>query len=128
MGKVFFGFAISDSMFPAEPQEDGWFIYRRTIGLDEVMRWFARGQENNSFVCCCNPSHKATIAAMTARFGLEVSIPEKPPVVSLNPGDTLIVMSVRGLPRLTDRHEYTFEEINKATFSFGQWSVDGPAR
>ncbi|MBU3924918.1 hypothetical protein KJ854_03200 [Patescibacteria group bacterium] len=35
----------------------------------------------------------------------------------------MIVMSVRGLPRLTDRHEYTEEEVAKATFAFSVYNV-----
>ena len=73
---------------------------------------------------CLNPSHKATIDAMRQRFGIEVEIPEQPPRVSVAPGDSVIVMGVRGLPRLTDRHEYTEEEIAAATFSFSEYTVD----
>ena len=47
----------------------------------------------------------------TLRFGIDVVIPEKPPIVSLHPGDSVIVMAVRGLPRLEGRHEYTPEEV-----------------
>ena len=72
-----------------------------------------------------NPSHAATIAAMQSRYGIDVPIPATPPRVVLNQGDSVIVMGVRGLPRLTDRHEYTEEEIASATFTFSQYSVVG---
>lgn len=72
---------------------------------------------------CCNPSHKATIDAMKARFGIDVPIPETPPRVVLGSGDSVIVMGVRGLPRLTDRHEYTEDEIASATFTFAMYTV-----
>lgn len=42
---------------------------------------------------------------------------------SMFQGDCEIVMGVRGLPRLTDRHEYTDEEIAEATFSFSIYTV-----
>jgi hypothetical protein len=128
MGKVFFGFAISDSMFPAHEQtlDEGWHLYRRSRPLVDVIKWFEVAKKEGRFACCCNSSHTATIKAMTDRFGLDVDIPATPPKVELDIGDTLIVMSVRGLPRLTDRHEYTFDEINKASFTFAQWSVFGP--
>lgn len=35
---------------------------------------------------------------MKSRYGIEVEIPEIPPRVSLGPGDSIIVMAVRGLP------------------------------
>lgn len=46
-----------------------------------------------------------------------------PPKVVPGMGDSLIVMGVRGLPRLTDRHEHTHEAIEKATFSFSLYSA-----
>lgn len=113
MSTTFFGFALADSMFAGD-----CVIERRTISVEEVREAIARGVES-----CCNPSHGATIAAMRERFGLDVSIPAAPPRVVLRPGDGVIVMGVRGLPRLTDRHEYTTEEIAQATFSFSLYSV-----
>ena len=72
---------------------------------------------------CLNPSHSATISAMKSRFGIDVEIPSSPPRVNLFVGDQLVVMSVRGLPRLTDRHEYTEDEIASASFSFAFWEI-----
>lgn len=111
----FFGFALADSMFSGDCT-----IVRSTITSEEVKKM----AENGELVPCLNPSHAATIAAMRERFGIEVEIPETPPKVVLNLGDALIVMGVRGLPRLTDRHEYTEEEINAATFTFSKYYVD----
>lgn len=51
---------------------------------------------------------------MKSRYGIKVEIPEIPSRVSLGPGDSIIVTAVRGLPRLTDHHEYTDEEIAKS--------------
>lgn len=111
--KRYFGFALADSMFAGNCQ-----ISRRTLSVEEVKTIVAQGVES-----CCNPSHSATIAAMRERFGIDVSIPETPPRVTLGSGDSVIVMGVRGLPRLTDRHEYTAEEVAKATFSFAEYTV-----
>lgn len=91
---------------------------RRTVLTTEEVRAMEK-----EFTPCLNPSHKATIDAMRARFGIEVEIPETPPKVALTTGDSIIVMGVRGLPRLTDRHEYTEEEIATATFSFSEYTV-----
>ena len=112
--KTYFGFAVADGMFPSNCT-----VSRRPLSVSEVNDIVAAGIES-----CCNPSHAATIAAMKGRFGLEVAIPEKAPMVALASGDSVVVMSVRGLPRLDDkRHEYTAEEISKAAFAFGLWTV-----
>lgn len=110
---VFFGFALADSMFVGDVT-----ITRRELGIDAVRGLVAAGVES-----CCNPSHQATIDAMRQRFGLEVAIPTAPPRVSLKSGDSVMVMGVRGLPRLTDRHEYTVDEIEGATFNFSLYTV-----
>ena len=107
---IYFGFALADSMFAGEGE-----ILRRSVPVEEVA---ARQAE---FVPCLNPSHVATISAMRSRFGIDLAIPETPPKVVLGVGDSVIVMGVRGLPRLTDRHEYTADEISAATFTFSQY-------
>lgn len=111
--KTYFGFALADSMFVGDCN-----ITRRSVSVEEVKALVAQGVES-----CCNPSHKSTIDAARSRFGIDISIPETPPRVALNSGDSVIVMGVRGLPRLTDRHEYTEEEIAQATFTFSAYIV-----
>lgn len=113
MGTTFFGFALADSMFAGDCN-----IHRRTLTVEEVKARVERGVEP-----CLNPSHQATIDAMVARYGIEVKIPAAPPRVAVGPGDSVVVMGVRGLPRLTDRHEYTAEEVAQATFSFAEYVV-----
>lgn len=110
--KVYFGFAIADSMFP-----DDCAIVKRKLEAEE-----AKGLIQSA-IPCLNPSHAATIEAMVERFGIQVEIPEKPPAISLQPGDVVVVMGVRGLPRLTDRHHYTPEEIEEASFKFSEYLV-----
>ena len=46
--------------------------------------------------------------------------PEKAPKVSLQRGDSIIVLSIRGLPRET--REFTDAEVADATFAFGIWT------
>lgn len=111
---TFFGFALADSMFSGTCT-----IKREELTVDEVRRL----AESAQLTPCLNPSHQATIDAMHSRFGIEVEIPENPPRVSVGLGDSVIVMGVRGLPRLTDRHEYTDDEIANATFSFSRYTV-----
>lgn len=110
----YFGFALADSMFAGNCT-----IERKALTAEEVKAMAGE------FTPCLNPSHKATIDAMRARFGIDVEIPAQPPRVSVGVGDSVVVMGVRGLPRLTDRHEYTEEEIASATFSFSEYKVVG---
>lgn len=113
MKKTYFGFALADGMFQGDCQ-----IERKVLSVEDVKEVVAQGVES-----CCNASHEATVTAMREKFGIEVEIPQTPPRVSLNPGDTVIVMGVRGLPRLTDRHHYTKEEIDGASFVFSSYTV-----
>jgi len=112
--KTFFGFALADSMFSGDCQ-----IVRRKLTVEQVTERITQGVEP-----CVNPSHAATIAAMRDKFGLDVAIPATPPRVCVGSGDAVIVMGVRGLPRLTDRHEYSHEEVAQATFEFHEYSVE----
>lgn len=74
-------------------------------------------------ISCCNPSHSATLQALKEKFGLQVEVPTTPPRVTLTKGDCILVLQVSGLPRLTDRHEYTSEEVDKAKFNFQMVTV-----
>lgn len=113
MSTNYFGFALADSMFSGDCN-----ISRKNLTVEVVKEMVSQG-----VVPCLNPSHEATIKAMRTRFGIDVPIPEKPPQVNLGTGDSVVVMGVRGLPRLTDRHEYTEEEVAKATFTFSVYTV-----
>jgi len=109
---TYFGFALADGMFAGDCE-----ISRKSISPDTVR------EMQGSLIPCLNPSHVATIVAMRDKFGIDVPIPETPPKVILKTGDSVIVMGVRGLARLTDRHEYTQEEVNGATFTFSCYTV-----
>ena len=110
---TFFGFAIADSMF-----QPSCTVSRKPLSLEEVREIL----ENENVEFCLNPSHAPTVEA-AKKMGLCIRIPESAPRVALKPGDSVLVMSIRGLPRLEGRHEYTEEEVAKATFSFGVWTV-----
>lgn len=110
---VFFGFALADSMFTTDCT-----IQRTGVSPEKAMEIIRAG-----VVPCLNPSHVATIGAMRTRYGIDVNIPDRPPQVSLKNGDSILVMGVRGLPRLTDRHEYTDAEIAGAFFTFTLYTV-----
>jgi len=87
----YFAFALADSVFNGD-----CIITRRVLSVEEVKERIAQGVDS-----CLNPSHKASIEAMKSRFGIDVAIPEKPPRVSLSPGDSVIV---RGCSRITAVH------------------------
>lgn len=112
--KKFFGFALANGMFDGEQ-----LIHRRPIKVEEVKELAEAGE----LTPCLNPSHQATIDAMRLRYGINVDIPAQPPKVKLEVYDSVIVMGVQGLPRLTDRHEYTDEEIAQANFEFVEYTV-----
>ena len=115
MTKVtYFGFALGDSMFSGDVK-----ICRQSLTIEQVKTEIAQG-----ITSCCNPSHGPTIRAMRSRFGIDVMIPSLPPQVALHPGDSVIVMGARGLPRMMDRHEYTEEEVAKASFTFSKYTVE----
>ena len=110
---TFFGFAFSASMLPG-----GTVNLRKEDMTVEQVRDLLPTCE-----MCLNPSHAATIEAARSRFDLEFTIPERPARIALGSDDSVVVMQVSGLPRLTDRHEYTEEEVASATFNFVRLSV-----
>lgn len=111
--KTYFGFGIAPSMFPTNCG-----IAKKGLTPEQAKVVVSEGVE-----ACLNPSHKASIDVMQARFGIEVAIPPKAMVVKLENGDRLVVMGVSGLPRLEGRHEYTSEEVAGAKFDFSLWTV-----
>lgn len=114
MNKVYFGFAVADGMFSGEVVD----LRREAVSVERVREMVAAG-----VIPALNPAHQSTISAMRTRYGIEVAVPEKAPMVSLGEGDQLVVMSVRGLPRREGVAEYTAEEIAAATFVFSLWTV-----
>lgn len=111
MGKTFIGLTIADSMFPANCQ-----ITRRPLDVDKVRELAAEA------VSCCNASHANTLVALKSKHGIEVTA-QGAPKVALGVGDSIIVMSVRGLPRLEGTQQYTDDQIAGASFAFGIWDV-----
>ena len=115
MEKLFIAFAIADSMFTGNQN-----CTRREIPAKLAKHMI----ENYDITSGCNPTHKATLDALQERFDITVPVPETAPTLKLADGDMLLVMSVRGLPRLGgDRHEYTPEEIASASFTFALWTT-----
>jgi len=112
--KIYFALAIADSMFPPTCT-----IHRWDVSVESIRKLINRGL----IISAVNPGHQATLKALESRYNIKIGIPETPPKISLNLGDSVIVASVRGLPRLMDRHEYTDEEISSATFEFGRYRI-----
>lgn len=123
MAKVYMGFAVADSMF----QNTDAVINR--IALDAVGTGsFKEAIEaaGDALIVCANPSHKPTFKALKDRFGIDIAPPAEAISIEMEPGDMLFVASIRGLPRLdASRHEYTEEEVKRASFAFSVWEVLG---
>ncbi len=111
--KIYFSFSISDNMFEGDGS-----IERRMLTPEEAKELITPDVES-----IINPSHKSTIDIMRDRYGIDLPVPKFPPQVRLKPGDRIIVMGVRNLPRLFRRHQYTDEEMANAEFSFALYSV-----
>ncbi len=122
---VYVGLAIADSMFP-----ECCLVERSPCPLGLAMKLLKPPTEEapEPVVNACNRSHAVSLAALKSRHGIDLTadLADTPPRVALQPGDVFLVLSVRGLPRLTDRHEYTAAEIDGATFAFGMWKVSAP--
>lgn len=113
MSTTFFGFGVAPSMFPA------------SCGITKVALTPEAAQAiiEEGISPCLNPSHKASIDAMTIRFGIVCPIPDRAATIKLEAGDRLLVMGISGLPRLEGRHEYTEAEVASARFDFSLWTV-----
>lgn len=111
MKKIYFGFGIADSMFP-----ENCLLTKEKISVEDI-------KKQTGIISCLNPSHKATIKVMNERYGLNIDIPEKAPIIKMEDMDSIIVMAVSGLPRLEGRHEYTEKEINDCEFKFSKYTL-----
>lgn len=115
MDKTYVGLAMSSTMFSGDV-----LISRRVLTADQ-----AKGIISGEIVSCFNPSHSATIEALQEKFGIVVPIPEVAPKVTLEPGDSLIVLSARFARRLNEGERFSPEEVNSASFEFVEYTVDG---
>lgn len=115
MSTTYFGLAISDSMFPHDCS-----LIKRNIEPITVRDLLI---ERADVQFCLNLSHVATINAAREKYNLAISVPLEPPKVILNNGDSIIVMSVQGFPRLPNRRDYTQAEIAEASFHFSIYRV-----
>ena len=124
MATLYFGFGLSDGMFNGDLN-----IRRKDLKDDGGYADYLLRNPQAVFAdqvgICLNPAHKATIDAMVAKYGISgIEIPDEAVQIKMQPGDSLLVMSPRGLPRLVDRHEYTDAEVANATFNFAVWTVE----
>jgi hypothetical protein len=113
MPTTYVGLAIADGMF----QESATAV-RQPLTPDKAKELIETGGQS-----CCNPSHKSTLDALKAKFGITVPIPDKAPFVKLSVGDKVVVLSARFPRRLAEGETWTAEEIAAAEFKFGLWEV-----
>lgn len=112
-GKTYVALAIADAMFAIDAK-----IVRRQLTVEEVMVIVADG-----VVSGFNPSHATTIAALEAKHGIVVPVPEKAPMIKLAVGDRLVVMSARFPRRLAEGEVWSQAEVDATQFAFGLWEV-----
>lgn len=110
---TYIGLAFSAQMLGGLSEAD---IHYKKVDADYV-----KSVMTGTYTSCCNPFHKASLSALKKRHGIDVPVDEKPPKVSLQKGDTLIVMQITGLPRET--REFTDEEVAQATFGFCEFKI-----
>ena len=113
MQKRYLGFNIGDSMF------DGPCLIKR----EELKELDARRMILGGVISCLNRSHSATLRALKNRLGINVPIPDKPKRISLEKGDSILLVTSRGLPRHTDSYQYSDEDLIKATFVFSLYTL-----
>lgn len=109
MAKTIVGLAMSSTMFSGDV-----LISRKMLSADEAKSFLSGGE----VISCCNPSHSATLAALREKYTISVPISETAPKVSLEPGDTLLVLSARFSRRLAEGEKYSPEEVAAANFEF----------
>ncbi len=73
---------------------------------------------------CFSKEDKKAVDAMCFVYGIKTFVPSCPPKVLMRPGDSFIVMSVKGLPRLADDRPYASEEISHASFVFMKYTLE----
>lgn len=113
-GKLYFAFTTSDSMWPANCR-----LQRLALTEEGARRLITTFKVESA----CNPRHTGSIKAMRRKFGDRIPIPERPPQVRLTFGDEIVIMSLRGLPRLEEPREYTDAEMERATFEYALYRV-----
>ncbi len=114
MAKTFVGLAMSSTMFGREA-----LISRRVLDAEEAKRIIS-----GEIVSCFNPSHIATIEAIRTHFDIEVEIPETAPKVTLEQGDSLLVLSARFPRRLNEGERFSSEEVDSVSFELVEYTVE----
>ena len=113
---IYISLAASATMFP----ENG-SIRMESITAQTVQDIIDTHPESE-IVSALNPSHASTIDVIRRRYGLELPIPERAPKVSLQSGDSLVVIQAN-LPRLAEGAVHSDETVQNAPISFRFWTV-----
>ena len=94
-------------------------ILRRNITFLQFRDYLRKGA-----ISCLNPSHKNTIREIERRYEILLPTPDSPVRIKLRKGDTMIIITSRGLPRKTGNIiEFTEEELEQATFNFSTYTL-----
>ncbi|CAD5983105.1 hypothetical protein [Planktothrix agardhii] len=111
---IYFGLAISSTMFPKE-----CVIVRKEIDSkspNNILKSLI-----NASIIICDPFHKRIINILESRFSLNIDVPARRPIINLKNGDILIIAEVSGLPSFT--HKYSQAEIDGASIIFVQHKI-----
>lgn len=116
MPKIYISLAVSATMFP-----ENCAIKCEPITAQTVQNILDVHPESE-IVSALNPSHATTLDVIRRRYGLELPIPERAPKVSLQSGDSLVIIQAN-LPRLNEGERHSDETVENAPISFRFWSV-----
>lgn len=117
MSILYFAVALSDGMINSDAN-----ITRQALRLGQVKAAINHAMALGTLKPCLDHTHQAILDALYKRYDICISVPSTTAQVNLAVNDRLIVMNVKGLPRLTaNRKEYHLEEIAAATFVFTLW-------
>jgi len=108
--KKYLGLTIANSIFPPT-----CVIKKEQANIDEIKNSL------NEIIICINVAYKWVLEAFVKKFKISLTVPQNNPQPSLTQGDTIYVLSVKGL---SEKGEYTEEEINKATFELFKYTVE----
>jgi len=128
MATTYISLAVSATMFPSEGQIKMWSLtpsdVRMILNAPEDVTVISESGANvqGQIVSALNPSHASTIDVIHRKFDINLPIPEKAPKVSLNVGDSVLIIQAQ-LPRLNEGEVHSQATVENAPISFRLWTV-----
>lgn len=107
----YIGWNIADSMF-----EGNCILERIELNANEL-----KGLVNRDTVPVFNKGHEATLKVFNERFNFSFVAPVFPPKIKLAVGDSLICITLRGLPRKIKNYQWSEQEVREARMICAFW-------